>query len=503
MAETLAPADILGPDGLIARRLPHYELRDQQLEMATGVASAMEDARHLIVEAGTGVGKSFAYLVPAILFATDPDRPDNAPRRVVISTHTISLQEQLIMKDIPFLNSVIPREFSTVLVKGRRNYLSKRRLATAVGRASNLFSSDDEAEQLHRIHRWAKSTHDGSLSDLDYRPRPTVWDEVASDHGNCMGSKCETYQSCFYYAARKRMKHAQLLIVNHALFFTDLALRSRGASLLPEYQAVIMDEAHTLHQVASDHLGMSVSAGQVDYVLTRLYNDRTQRGLLTNFDCKPAQQLVDRCRDQAAEFFGELEIWYDQQGSGNGRVGQPNVVPNRMSDGLQRLSDLIAEVSKSVGSASAKTDLTSAAERLEGLAMEVNGWLKQSVEDAVYWVEVSAARRGGRRLTLRSAPIDIGPLLQTQLFDEVPSTVLTSATLSVTGEADFTYQKRQLGLTRCRSLKLGSPFDYQDQATLVLAEGMPDPKTDADTFTRLCATVTQRYAGQMGGRTFV
>ena len=501
--DTLAPQDILGPDGLIARRLPHYERRSQQLEMADGVAAALADAQHLIVEAGTGVGKSFAYLVPAILFATDPHRTQEAPRRVVISTHTISLQEQLITKDIPFLNSVIPREFSTVLVKGRRNYLSKRRLANAVQRSANLFAYDEEVDHLGRIQSWARTTHDGSLSDLDYRPNATVWDEVASDHGNCLGSKCETYQSCFYYAARKRMKHAQLLIVNHALFFTDLALRSRGASVLPDYHAVIMDEAHTLHQVASDHLGMSVSSGQVDYILTRLYNDRTQRGLLTNFHCKDVRQAVDRCRDQSTEFFGELEIWYDQQTSGNGRVHQPHVVTNRLSDGLHRLSDQIGDVSKTVDSASAKADLTAASERLEGLALEVRAWLKQSVGEAVYWVEASQMRRGQRRMTLRSAPIEIGPLLKSQFFDEVPSAILTSATLAVTGEADFTYQKRQLGLTRCRSLKLGSPFDYTTQATLVLAEGMPDPTADTQTFTRLCASLTQRYAEQMEGRTFV
>lgn len=195
--------------------------------MAEAVAKAIDAKQHLVVEAGTGVGKSFSYLVPAILAATEPQDDDKAPRkplRVVISTHTISLQEQLIRKDLPLLNSVIPREFSAVLVKGRRNYISLRRLDKAVSRSKSLFDHHEPYEQLRELRTWSESTEDGSLSDLSYRPMPQVWDEVASDHGNCMGRRCPSYKKCFYYQDRRRVQHAQLMIVNHALFFSDLAL---------------------------------------------------------------------------------------------------------------------------------------------------------------------------------------------------------------------------------------------------------------------------------------
>ena len=226
MSKSSAPltaADILGSEGLIARRLQNYEQRPQQLAMAEAVAKAIANERHLVVEAGTGVGKSFAYLVPAILAATAPtadgvqpaDNKSKKPLRVVVSTHTISLQEQLISKDVPLLNSVIPREFSAVLVKGRRNYVSLRRLNSALARSGSLFDKFDAVDQLRDLRTWSERTTDGSLSDLPYQPFPNVWDEVASDHGNCLGRRCPTYQKCFYYQDRRRVQNAQLMIVNH------------------------------------------------------------------------------------------------------------------------------------------------------------------------------------------------------------------------------------------------------------------------------------------------
>src|SRR5438552_1600816 len=273
----MSVTSILAPGGAIARALSNYEPRPQQLAMAEAVEAAIDDPHHLMVEAGTGVGKSFAYLVPAILHAAE-----KKDFKVVISTHTISLQEQLMTKDIPFLRGVMGRDFSAVLVKGRSNYISLRRLRGAQQRVGMLLTDQVAVQQLQRIGKWSRQTQDGSKSDLDFQPSPGVWDLVESDSSNCLGRQCPDYSKCFYFKARRQMHGANLLVVNHALFFSDLALRRSGGALLPDYKAVIFDEAHTLEDVAADHLGLQVSRGAVDYQLNRLFSQRGGRahGLL-------------------------------------------------------------------------------------------------------------------------------------------------------------------------------------------------------------------------------
>lgn len=497
----VSSSDILGPTGRIAARMPNYEHRPEQLEMAHAVNAAIAHGGHLVVEAGTGVGKSFAYLVPAIL-ATAGEREDGTPRRrVVISTHTISLQEQLIRKDIPFLHSVMPLEFTAVLVKGRSNYLSLRRLENARRRASTTFTQEEEFEQLGQIEEWSRETGDGSLSDLSYRPLPQVWDEVASDHGNCMGRQCPRYKDCFYYRARRRVSNAQILVVNHALFFSDLALRREGASILPEYDAVVFDEAHTIEDVAGDHLGLGISSGQVEYLLNKLYNDRTNRGLLVHPGMGDAQQQVMECRYLADDFFAEVHDWLEEHPGHNGRVHEPGIVTNHLSEGLSSLSDTVRKRGRGLSEASDRQDFSAAAARLEVLAGSVDQWCQQKLSDAVFWVEESWGRRR-RRTTLSAAPINVGPVLREVLFDQVPSVILTSATLA-TGHKSFDFFKSRIGLTQCESLALGSPFNYQEQAQLVLLEGMPDPTDNAAAYEQKAIEMIRRYVGRSEGRAFV
>ncbi len=580
----LTPADILGSEGRIARRLEHYELRPQQLEMAEAVARAVAERRHLLVEAGTGVGKSFAYLVPAILAAAGsqgkrpsqeahdktaqgsaagpepdldlinadlshhsadaraaddraagaraadalgdaigdlgdddrdvlddkPDEKKDRGLRVVVATHTISLQEQLIRKDLPFLNAVIPLEFSAVLVKGRGNYLSKRRLANALERAQGLFRYPNEFDQLDDVARWAKASDDGSLSDLSFRPLPGVWDEVASDHGNCLSRKCPTFNTCFYYRARRRIHNAQILIVNHALFFSDLALRRAGASLLPEYDVVIFDEAHNLEAVAGEHLGVRVSTGQIEYQLNKLYNDRTQRGLLRHHKLPALEQEVDRCRFAAQEFFDDVLAWREVHGRKNGRVREAEIVGDGLSQTLADLSEQVGDAGKTFPE-SQQQDFLAASNRLDALAAEIEAWRKQSLPDTVYWIEHTEGRRP--RTVLAAAPIDVGSVLRDELFRKVKTAVLTSATLSVGGGSfDFCKSRlglhgdarllREAGLPPVDALRLGSPFNYQEQAELVLLRDMPDPSTQTAEFEAQAIALIRRYVSQSQGHAF-
>jgi ATP-dependent DNA helicase DinG len=515
---------ILGPEGAIARRLPNYETRPQQLAMARAVAQAIADERHLIVEAGTGVGKSFAYLVPAIEAATA-----NEDCTVVVSTHTISLQEQLIRKDIPFLQAVMPQKFSAVLVKGRSNYVSLRRLRGATQRMQSLLSEASAEEQLVEIGKWSRQTEDGSRSDLSFRPEPAVWDLVESDTNNCLGAKCPDYEKCFYFKARKQMHGADILVVNHALFFSDLALRKEGFSLLPDYRVVILDEAHTVEDVAGDHLGLRITRGQVEYQLNRLFQEKTGKGLLAVYGTPNALRQHRATHHAAEQFFGLILSWHYQQthqadrprpagfSSDTVRVRRPNIVLNPLSEELKKLASALSQIALKLTTDEEKIEFTSAANRCMGLAMGLEQWVTQNLTGQVYWLEVTGERK---RITLACAPIEVGPALQEMLYSQVPTVILTSATLSV-GRLEsapgsdatrpsngmpsngFGHLQRRIGLTDCLTLQVGSPFNFQKQAELHLFRRMPEPKQHSPDFEEACLAKIKEYVTRTRGHAFV
>jgi ATP-dependent DNA helicase DinG len=495
---SLIARDILGPTGRIAARLPAYEHREQQLEMADAVSDALANRESLIVEAGTGVGKSFGYLVPAILAVTEG--AEKKIDRVIISTNTISLQEQVIKKDIPFLNSVIPREFTALIAKGRGNYVSLRRLGQAMDRQGSLFERDEELRQISSLGNWAQETSDGSLSSIDFRPWGTVWDEVRSDSSNCMGRSCPQHKNCFYYAARKRVSRAQILVVNHALFFSDLALRDVGVSLLPDYDAVVFDEAHTMEAVAANHMGMSISSGQIDYTLRRLFNDQTNKGLFVHHEFADGREATMHCRLAADDLFADLMDVRDRLPA-NGRVRSPEMFENYLSPALRKLAGITRRFSEKM-EPEVKHDLQSAAERLYGVADELESWRKQAVDDAVYWMHTVHSRQRPR-LKLLSAPIEVGESIRKRLYSQNKSVIMTSATLSTSENGSFQFFQSRVGLTQAKTLHLGSPFNYREQAKIVLPKGMPDPNSHRGEYETACVQMIRRYVEQTDGHAFV
>lgn len=537
------PEEFLAPGGRLAARLAGWESRPQQIEMANLVAEAIATRRHAIVEAGTGVGKSLAYLVPAVLAATadqephadlaepvweegeSPPSPESRrPRRVVISTHTIALQEQLVDKDIPLVAAVMPREFSAVLVKGRSNYVSLRRLELAIERAGSLFPEEGERAELLEIAAWARRTGDGSLADLPAAPSDGVWDEIASDSGNCMGRACPHNARCHYYAARRRMGHAQVLIVNHALYFADLAVRRSGASLLPPHDIVIFDEAHTVEAVASEHLGVGVSSGGIERVLSKLHSERTHRGLLVHYRMHDLELDVRRARRAAEAFFTEIREAVDDRAGPPWRIAKPGLVPNSVGMHLQSLARKLRAAADGIGNPAERHDFTSLADRLDAHAGAVETWLGQKDPGSVWWVEAQRSRRGRDRITLASAPIDVAETLRRELFGRMGTVVLASATLAVQaatprrdddawtsdalGDASsaseaFAFQRRRLGLPdTALARRLGSPFDYPRQAKLVLVDRLPDPAS-RDAYDDAVVRMIRRYVARSEGRAMV
>ena len=503
-------ASILGPDGTIAQQLSNYEPRPQQLAMADAVTQAIAGKHHLMVEAGTGVGKSFAYLVPAILAACA-----DKECRVVVSTHTISLQEQLLLKDIPFLKKVMPQDFNAVLVKGRGNYLSLRRLHKAQQRMASLLAEDSAQRQLNQIGRWSRQSHDGSRSDLSFQPLPAVWDLVESDTSNCLGRNCQDYDQCFYFKAHRRIYGAQVLVVNHALFFSDLALRLEGASLLPDYRVVIFDEAHTLEDVAADHLGLHLSRGAFDYLFNKLYYQRGSHahGLLVVHGTQQALELVLAAREAADRFFHDLSDWltahqpssgrgrFPVAGSGSVRVRQPEIIANPLSAEMETLADCLSTLAQTRHSDEDKLDLTAACSRCLSLSGSLKQWLSQDLPGQVYWIESTGERTP--RLTLASAAIEVGDTLKKVLHDRVPTVVMTSATLSAGGSNGFRHFQQRLGLSECATLVLGSPFDYRAQAQLHLFRTLPDPSSDPSRYEEAVLIKVKEYVERSQGRAFV
>ncbi|NLX20308.1 MAG: DEAD/DEAH box helicase [Phycisphaerae bacterium] len=489
-------ADILGPDGLIARRLERYEHRPEQLDMASAVERAFEAGRHLLVEAGTGVGKSFAYLVPAI------QRVLAANQRVVISTHTIALQEQIIERDIPFLQAVWPDEFTAVLVKGRHNYLGIRRLRQASERQHSLLAATPQLRELHRIEDWAYHTSDGSLADLTPGPDPLVWELVRSEHGNCLGRRCEYYNKCFYQRARRRAHNAHVLVVNHALLLSDLALRHVGKSILPEYQLAIIDEAHCFEGVAAEHFGKSVTQGQVRYLLNRLHHERSGRGFLRIHGTRDAIEATQQARQAAEAFWRNLADWHDLHGRPNGRLTEPVPVPNTLSPSLQELESALKALRRDLEDDKDRYELASLEQRVAELALTLQATLESTSTDTVRWLDATSGSRPS--LGLYEAPITVADRLRELLFDETHSVILTSATLAVGRKDGFRYLRSRLGLTEpdeADELQLGSPFDFEHQAELHIEMGLPDP--DDASFLSSAAEVIERRVCESAGRAFV
>ncbi len=482
----------------MALALGGYERRPQQLAMAQAVEEAFTQRQHLLVEAGTGVGKSFAYLVPAILAVQDS-------RRVVISTYTIALQEQLIQKDLPFLGEHLGLKFRPCLGKGRGNYLCARRLEVTTRRAGKMFSSEREIDQLMQLNEWAGRRPDGSRQDLHFAVSESVWERVRSDSAACAGGRCPFFDRCPFQIARQRLRQANLVVVNHAMLFADLALRARQdeAELLGPYDLLVLDEAHTVEAVASDHFGLSVNSGQAAALLRELYNSRNDRGLLSLMGDMQAIAAARQAEAAAEGFFESLAQAAPPAILPNGRIDRANALPNLLSPALEELAKHLARLRPGMEDAPTRMELQSYQRRCQDLAGMVDQLVAQKQEGFAYWRTVRPMR-AGRHVTFSSAPIDVAPILRAALFGAIPSVVLTSATLTTgrPGVGGFDYIRGRLGLDEPAELCLDSPFDFRRQVKLYIETRLGDPNDTARFLPAACRAI-QHYVEASSGRCFV
>lgn len=516
--------EIFSERGLLSRA-KNFEYRPQQQQMAVAVARALENGEHLAVEAGTGVGKSLAYLIPAILYAVAQNK------KAVVCTHTINLQEQLIEKDLPMLSQILPVKFAFTMLKGRHNYLCTRRLHKAMQQAESLFTSP-EIQELQRILEWSKQTRDGSLSDFETEPDPKVWHQVCSERGLCSPKICgrqsdfsKDHGVCFFQQARSRILSADVLVLNHTLFFTLLGSVEEqiAGGILFKNDFVIFDEAHTVESVAAKHIGVSVSSGQIRYSLQRLWNPRTQKGLLAVLRQGPAVKLVGELLKQSDDFFATVENACDElnrrRREGHPatvgparawtelRIRQPDLVNDNLTLPIQRLRESVSDLIKLSDDKDTGQELAECNRRLAELRVEVATFLSQSAEQHVYWVE--RAGKAQKNLALNAAPIDVADYLRRRLFGSDTTVIMTSATLAVSAivvqsskfkaqsqlpvkervEADevsqaavhsrhtgMNYFAQRVGAEAATLLQVGSPFDYARQMKLFVVNKMPDPR---------------------------
>ncbi len=507
--------EIFSPTGVLSKA-SNFEFRPQQQEMAMAVAQALQNREHLAVEAGTGVGKSLAYLIPSILFAVAQKK------KAIISTHTINLQEQLTEKDLPMLTGVLGSlseqvKFSYAMLKGRANYLCTRRLQKAMQQSGNLFTSS-EAEELQRIYEWSKTTKDGSLSDFSIEPDQKVWAQVCSERGLCSPKTCghqsdfaRDHEACFFQRVRNRILSADVVILNHTLFFTLLGGvdEEMEGGILFKNDFIIFDEAHTMESVASRHIGLSVSSGQVRYSLNRLWNPRTEKGLLATLRQGNAVKLVAEILSESDKFFEnvekaceEIQTTTPKKSFGSTesratkrewkelRIRRAELVNDNVTLPIQRLREAVSELVKTSEDKEIGQELVECNRRLGELKIEVAEFLSQQADDHVYWVE-----RGGksqRNLSLNAAPVDVAEYLRRRLFESDTSVIMTSATLatsvnlksenpnsrtkSIAKQSGLNYFARRVGCESATQLQVGTPFDYERQMKLFTVKKMPDPR---------------------------
>jgi ATP-dependent DNA helicase DinG len=468
--------DFFSRGGLLSGAHPNYEFRPGQLEMAVEIEAALAEKRRLIVEAGTGTGKTLAYLVPAIL----------SGKRVVISTGTKALQEQLFFKDIPFLQSLFEQPLAVCYMKGRANYLCRQKLYDA--EREPVLSGIAEVRDYKVIRDWEQQTETGDRSELtDLPEQSSLWAKLDARSDLCAGQKCKQFDRCFITEMHRKALASDIVIVNHHLFFADLALREQAfnGAILPDYAAVVFDEAHEIEDVAGQYFGITVSNLQAQ----ELAKDTSAISRRKMFASPELDRAIVLLNDRSEQFFHLFP--------GEGRQGF-----RHQAEFLARHESEYRELLLALDTLSARLELvTSAIEdtlplvrRAKLIQSAIVFWMESNDPSFVYWIE-----RRGRGQYLQATPIDVSQTLSMKLMDRVDSVILTSATLTVAGS--FEYAQSRLGLTNARTLHVESQYDYANQVLLYVPPHLPDPRSAE--FTRRAADEIEQILCASRGRAFV
>lgn len=491
--------DVFSRTGLLSQS-KDFEYRAEQEELAGAVAESFLSAQPLVAEAGTGVGKSLAYLIPAAKFALATGR------KGVISTHTINLQEQLVRKDIPLVRKILGEDLPAVLLKGRGNYLCPARLRRAWEQSGDLFTST-ESEELARIRDWADQTRDGTLSGIPFQPSMKVWMQVCSEAHSCTQRYCGPKGNCFFQEARKAAADAKLVVVNHTLFFALLETNEMSDENEPDKMSgflfpndfAVMDEAHTVEQVAAVQLGLRLTQAGLRFDLQRLYNPKTRKGLLKTYRKAAPMLAVERSLTAVDQFFNDIgNAAKFGDWSKEFRVRRPELVGNCLASPLRDLWEELSELAEDTGNETSKNELMDLARKFRDTQATVGEFLDQRDEGSVYWVEKSG--REETQFSCHAAPVNVADRLRPLLFTGKKCMVMTSATLGV-GDPELGYFRKRVGAESARALSIGSPFDYQKQMKVKIYKSIPEPNMPK--YDEMLAKGIMDAVNESDGRAFV
>jgi ATP-dependent DNA helicase DinG len=537
------------PNGAIAKILPSFETREPQLQMLADVVEAFNHNKVALIEAGTGTGKTLAYLLPAIQWSIENRK------RLVISTNTINLQQQLVEKDIPLIQNAYPKKFDAALVKGRSNYVCLRKLHEAVGQPT-LLDIGNAKQELEQIFAWAKKTKDGSKSDLGTLPGDRVWEQIQSESDTTLKNRCEFYNKCFFYNARRKAASADILVANHHLLFADLAIRSVAGNnaseiaVMPKYERLILDEAHNIEDVASSYFGVRISYLGIQRTLNRLFRvkDNKETGQITFLQariqfrlaviprdlayeidraCDSAKEKIEQARVNLSDTMERLFFFVGNQDKSKYSESKLRLTERIYQNqnwkaiiegvpALLRSMYEVASVTDKILTALSKiptsfekearslaVDLKAQADRLTETAGALKMVLQDKDEVNVRWLEVRESRFGNI-VRLYTAPIDVAPILQKAVFEKFPTVVMTSATLSVGKSFEYIDQRLGLaGLKESRKIEtiLPSPFDFQQQAIVGIPTDIPEPNSAS--FSQKLPELLKKGIAASNGRAFV
>ena len=484
---------VFGTDGLIAKHHENYEYRGGQIKMADAIAKAFEEKRHLIVEAGTGTGKTLAYLVPAIAASL------GSKKRIVIATGTKNLQEQLMEKDIPFLQKILPRKFSAAYMKGRSNYACLYRVKKAEHQP--ILDGLDEMDHFDEVRRWIYESQTGDRRELTNLPENlSFWSRINAKSDSCIGQKCPDFEPCFISRMRARAEDADIIIVNHHLFFADLNVRgNQFGKVIPDYNAVIFDEAHLIEDIAADYFGNQVSSFQLEELVRDSDTLPISDAVTTRDLTKIAAKIIGHAeqfwiRFSQARFDGRYPLLPDvfsyRTSSGENQATPLGEAYFALEGALQGLESIVDAFAEEIPEAD------SLARRTRQARLDLEFIVTQAEKNYVYWLE-----KRGKGMFLRASPVDVSELLREKLFNKVETCILTSATLSSSGKFDFVRERLGLDSKKTSGMVAPSAFDYEKQAIIYLPKAMPDPRSPE--FTQMAAGEIVKILKATSGRAFV